>query len=169
MILIGLFLVTYLPQEGLSQFGALSILHPAGGGAVDHPQDATPLFALGDDRLAGVGGGAEDPADLGAVLDGVEDVDGIGLFQEYDEAVAGPDGLGVLLGQADHLLIGSLVPDQAVAGGLAEGQPELDAGDRGDQDLVEVLYRLDEVGLPQDEVDLRGLFDGDDVLGHGGL
>ena len=59
---------------------------------------------------------------------------------------------GVLLSQFDHRGVGAGAADQAFAGRLAEGQAELDARHGGDQGLVDVLDRLDEMGLAQDEV-----------------
>ena len=64
------------------------VFHALGGEAVHHPQDAPALFGLGQDDFHRVGGGAEDAADLGAEFDGVQDVDGKGVFQEDIEGMA---------------------------------------------------------------------------------
>jgi hypothetical protein len=61
--------------------------------------------------------------------------------------------------QFRHGWVGAGPADQAFAGRLAEGQPELDARHGGDQRLVDVLDRLDEVRLAQDEVGVVGLLD----------
>jgi hypothetical protein len=52
----------------------------------------------------------------------------------------------------DELLIVSLGPDQAGAGGFTEGQSILDSRNRGVHDLGNILHRLDEVGLTDDDV-----------------
>src|SRR5262249_3965679 len=51
--------------------------------------------------------------------------------------------------------------------GLAEGQAEPYAGHRTNQRLVQVLDRLDEVALPQDQVELLGLLEWYDLQFHG--
>jgi hypothetical protein len=51
-----------------------------------------------------------------------------------------------------------VVPYQALTARLAEGETEIDARRRGCQRLIDVLDRLYEVALPEDEVAvLRGL------------
>ena len=75
------------------------------------------------------------------------------------KAVTGGDRRSVLPCQFDHRLIRARPADQALARGFAEGEPELDAGHRTDQSLVDVFDGLDEMGLPEDEVDLLGLLD----------
>jgi hypothetical protein len=57
--------------------------------------------------------------------------------------------------------------DEGQPGRFAKGDPEPHV--RGDRDdgFVEVLDRLDEVGLAEDEVHVLGLIDGDDFDVHG--
>src|SRR5215472_893113 len=71
----------------------------------------------------------------------------------------GGDGCGVLLRQFRHGGVGAGPAHQALAGRLAEGQPEFDARYCTDQRLVDVLDRLEEVRLTQDEVRVVGLLD----------
>jgi hypothetical protein len=70
---------------------------------------------------------------------------------------------------ASSIMAGS-VPDQRtrhLPERLAKGQTELDAGYGSDQDFVDVLDRLDEVRLAQDEVRVVRLVDLDCVELHG--
>jgi hypothetical protein len=60
-------------------------------------------------------------------------------------------------------LVGPLAADETRPRGLAEGEAELDAGDGGDERLVEVLDRLDEVRLAEDEVHVGRLVDRDQL------
>ena len=50
-------------------------------------------------------------------------------------------------------------PDEAFARGFTKRQPELDTGNRSHKRLMNVLDRLDEMRLPQDEFRVVGLFD----------
>ena len=72
---------------------------------------------------------------------------------------AGRQGEGVLLGEFDELGVGPGVADQADIRGLAEGQAELGARHGGDHGLVHVLHGLDEVRLPQNQVQLVRVFE----------
>jgi hypothetical protein len=62
----------------------------------------------------------------------------------------------------------SFVPEWRIrhSGRLAEGEAELDSRDRGDERLVEVLDGLDEVRLPEDQVQLIRLLDRDQLRLH---
>lgn len=73
--------------------------------------------------------------------------------------MSSPDVLGILNRQPEHLFVRSFGPDQAGSGGLAEGQSEHYPGYGGDQYLIQILHRLDEMRLAQDEVDIFRLFD----------
>src|SRR3989337_557595 len=86
--------VADLPQQVPAPLAVGLLLDAEGRVAVDHAQDAAPLFALGDDHLEGVGGGTIDPAHLGAVLHPVEDADGVGAPDEEHERVARAEGHG---------------------------------------------------------------------------
>jgi hypothetical protein len=64
----------------------------------------------------------------------------------------------------------SSLPDERTrAGRLAEGDAELHVRGDGDDGLVEVLDRLDEMGLAEDEVHVLRLVDGDGLDVHGAL
>ena len=89
----------------------------------------------------------------------LEDVDRERVLDEDDERVAAPDLLRVLLRESDERVIVTLGSDQARAARLAESDSELDAHARLNESLVDVLDRLDEVGLAEDEVQLLRILD----------
>src|SRR3989440_11050048 len=134
-------------------------LDSEGRATVDHADDAATLVGFGDEDLDRVGGGAVDPADLRDLLHLVEDVHRVSLPQEHDEGVARPDSQGVAGGEVDELVVVAGLADQPGSGRLAEGDAEAEVGRGSHQRLVEILDRLDEVGLPEDEVEVLGLFD----------
>src|SRR6266545_4179883 len=69
------------------------------------------------------------------------------------------DGLCVLLRQFDHGFIGPTPADEALAGGFAKRQAELDPRYRADQHFMHIFNGLDEMRLTQNKVDVFGLFD----------
>ena len=71
----------------------------------------------------------------------------------------GADGKCIRSGQFDHGGVGAAPADEALAGCLGKGHAELDAGYRADQSFMEVLHRLDEMSLAEDEVDRLRLLD----------
>ncbi len=71
------------------------------------------------------------------------------------------DRFRVVPGQFDHGRVGARPSHQALARCLAEGQAELDARHGPHQGFVEILDGLDEVRLPEDEIDRLGLVDFD--------
>src|SRR5262249_18753535 len=73
-----------LPLDDLS-----CVLDPAGRVPVHHTQDAAALIRVDDHDLDWVGGGAEDGADRGEHLQGVEHADRKGLTHEHQERVTG--------------------------------------------------------------------------------
>ncbi|MOA22911.1 hypothetical protein D3C78_1435060 [compost metagenome] len=73
--------------------------------------------------------------------------------------MARTDGLRILLRQVDHRAVGPGPAHQAFPRRFAEGQAELDAGDGTHQGFVDVLDRLDEVRLAEDEVGVFRLID----------
>jgi hypothetical protein len=73
--------------------------------------------------------------------------------------VTGSDGERVAGGQLDQLVVVSGTPHEARAGGFAEREPEPQMRRGSGQGLVEVFDGLDEVRLPQDEVQVVGLVD----------
>ncbi len=70
-----------------------------------------------------------------------------------------PIFMRVLARELQHGIIRAGGTHQAQCGGFAESQPELDARDGVDQRFVDVLHGLDEMGLPEDEVDLFRFLD----------
>ena len=101
----------------------------------------------------------EDAAHLGHTLDGVEHVDGKGFLEKHNKRMAGADGLCIANGQLLQSLVGARMSHQRVAGGFAKGDAELNAGDRVDQGFVDVLDRLDEMRLREDQVQCVGILD----------
>ncbi len=71
------------------------------------------------------------------------------------------DGERVVAGQLERGVVIAGPAHQPLAGSLAEGQAETDAGHRADQRFVEVFHGLDEVRLAEDEVGGFRLDDGD--------
>jgi len=47
----------------------------------------------------------------------------------------------------DQLLVVTVVPDQANAGGFTEGEAEPGGRDLSDHDFIEIFHGLDEMGL----------------------
>jgi len=146
------FLIPELPQNILAPGAAGVAFHALGGQAVHHPQDAPSQFGLGQDGLHGVGGGAEDPADLRAEFDRIEHVDGKGVFQEDVEGVARAQQELVFRGRGLKVRIVALHPDEAIPGGLGKCQPELNAGHGPHQDFKEVFHGFDKMALAQNEI-----------------
>jgi len=143
---------TDLAQKAAAGFGVSFGLDAARRRAVDDAEDAAPRVGFGHDDGHGVSAGAVDPADLRARLDRVEDVDRKGVFEDEDERVARAYGGGILGRRAPQLRIVPLDPDQAGTGRLAERHAELGVRAAGDDQLVKVLGRLDEVTLTHDDV-----------------
>ncbi len=69
------------------------------------------------------------------------------------------EGERVPLGELHELGIRSREAHEGRARRLAEPKPELRPRHGGHQRLVEVLHRLDEVGLPEDQVHVIRLLD----------
>lgn len=69
--------------------------------------------------------------------------------------------------QAGHRWVRARPSDEALAGCLAECQPELDAGDGSEECLVVVFDALDEVRLSEEEVDVVRLLDLEGLDFHG--
>jgi len=74
--------------------------------------------------------------------------------------VPGADGQCVVTCEREGSFVITRPAHQTLTGGLAEGKPEADAGNRADQRLMEIFHGLDEMRLPKDEVDGFGLDDG---------
>ena len=68
---------------------------------------------------------------------------------------------GVPDGEADELRVIARAPDQARVRGFAEGQPERKVCSGLDESLMQVFYGLDEVVMPEDEVQGLGRLDSD--------
>ncbi len=74
----------------------------------------------------------------------------------------GADRLHVMHRELRQVGVCSAPADQAWPGRFAERQAEADAWHTTHQGLVQVIHRLDDVRLTEDQVDVLGLVDGDD-------
>lgn len=164
-------LVANYAEEGVARLLVFLRLHTLGLCTVDDAHHAAALSARRDNDLERVRCGTEDVADLRDCLDRVEDVDRERVLHEDPEGVATAGREGVLLGELDALLVVALGAHQARTRRLAEGEAKLDRSAAAHTRLVEVMRGLDEVGLPEDEVQLVRVLDldkGSIKCGHSG-
>ena len=120
---------------------------------VDHAEYRASLFGLGEHDLGRIRRRAEDPADLRHRLYRVQHVDWIEpVTEDDDEAVTRAERERVAARELLEPGVGAGPADQAFPRRFAEGQAEPDTGHGGDQSLMDVLDRLDEVRLAEDEV-----------------
>jgi hypothetical protein len=66
---------------------------------------------------------------------------------------------GVFRGRGHEVRIVAFHADEAIPRGFGKRQSKLDAGHSSDQNFIQVFHGLDEVALPQDEVELVGVLD----------
>src|SRR5262249_2699257 len=136
------------------------VLNTQRRGAIDDTQDAAPLVRLGEHDFGWIGSRTKNPADLGHQLDRVQYIDrGETLSHEHNESVPGGNSLRIAARQFLQIPVRTGPAYQALSRCLAECQAELDSRDARHQRLVNVLDTLDEVGLPQYEVDRIRLID----------
>src|SRR2546425_540930 len=153
-------LVPDLPEElppGLSVRLRLDALRPL---PVDHADDPASPRVVRDEHVHGVRRRAEDRDDLGGVSNRSQDIDRVRVLQEDDERVARPDRKSV---PGREVLQGGVVPlhpNEAWPARLAERDPKPRLGDRVNNRFVQVLCRLDEMGLPDNHVQVFGVLDG---------
>ena len=114
--------------------------------AVDDTEYAPALVSFGDDNFEWVRGGGVDAADFRRVLDLVEDVDGVGVFQEDDEGVSAGEFERLFGCVAFEVVVIAFGSYEAGSGAFAEADAELDGGYRGLEGFVEVFHGFDEVG-----------------------
>ena len=138
-----------------------SVSTPRGEAPSTTPRIARPCGVSVSTNLDRVGGCAVDAAHLRHLLDLVQDVHRVALTQEDDERVARSDRQGVANGELDELLVVARTPDKPGARRLAEGEPEAQVRGAAGESLIQVLDRLDEVRLAEDQVELLGLLDPD--------
>src|SRR5881409_3183382 len=100
--------------------------------------------------------------DFGDIAQGPQDVDRVGVLHEYDEEVTRSDREGVPRSELLQGLVVAFHPDECGPGSLAERNSEFDPGYGPDECLVDVLGRLDEVGLTEDHVQPVRVLDGDE-------
>ena len=105
-----------------------------------------------------IGGGAENGADFGHVLDAAEHIDGIAVAHGDDENVSGGQRGGVTNGQGLEIGVIAVGAGKARTGSFVERDPELHLRHGVDDGFVDVFHRLDEVGLPDDDVPTLGDF-----------
>lgn len=121
---------------------------------INDPQNAPALFSLGYDYLHRVRGGAEDLDNLRDLPDSIQDIDGIAVAHDNDKTVPGTHGKSVPDGAIDEVRLVSVAPDQARSGGFAEGHAKFHAGYCTYYGFIDIFHRLDEMTLPQNDVDV---------------
>ena len=158
-----------LVPEAAQQLLALGLvlvgLDPRRRRAVDHAEHAPALFGLAHHDLERVRGRAEDAAHLGHGLDRVQDVDREPVAQGDDEQVTGADRPRVANRDVDELVVVAASAHEPRPARLVERDPELQPRDVHAR-LVQILDRLDEVGLTDDDVQVLGLVERDDADVH---
>ena len=140
-------------------------LHPEGRLSVDDAHNATATWGHRDQDVDRIGCGAVDRADLGHRLNRVEDVDREPVTQEDHEAVPGGNGQRIAGRELDQFRIIAGAANQPWPGGLAKGQPEPQRRAHSHHRLMQVLDRLDEVRLPDHDIDIVRLVDGHHIPG----
>lgn len=128
------------------------VLYTFGCSSINDAQNPATLVRLRDDYFHGVGGSAMDVTDFRYIADSSQNVDREAVAHHDVERVAGADSLCIFSGGGPQFLIISFSPDQAGAGSLIEGNPELHLGDGIHDCLVNVLHRLNEVTGPHNDV-----------------
>src|SRR5712692_4195947 len=154
-------LVPDFPEEGdplRPVFLRLDAFRPL---AIDDSQDAATAAGRRDDDVDGIRCRGVHRHDFWHVAQGPQDVDRVRLLHEHDEEVARPDREGVLRGEPLQAVIVAFDQDERRPGRLTERDAEFDPGDGPDERLVNVLGRLDEVGLAEDHVQPVRVLDGD--------
>jgi hypothetical protein len=111
-----------------------------------------------EDRLRRGGAGLADPEQLGGRHRRLPPES---RLEKCDEAVAAPMAPAFATARVDELRVIARAPDQAGVRGFAEGQPEPKVCSGLDESLMQVFHGLDEVGMPEDEVQGLGLLDSD--------
>lgn len=95
------------------------------------------------------------------------------LAEKDHEGVTCADRQRIAHGQLDELLVVPRPADEHRPRRLAEGEPEAEVRRAARERLVQVLHRLDEVRLAEDQVQLLRLLDGDrlqlELSAHGVL
>src|SRR2546422_7779479 len=130
--------------------------------AVDDSQDAATAAGRRDNDVNGIRCRGKHGHDFGDIAQGPQDVDRVGVLHEYDEEVSRSDREGVLRGELLQAVIVAFDPDERRPGRFTESNPEFDPGDGSDERLVNILGRLDEVGLSEDYVQAVRVVDGDE-------
>ena len=97
----------------------------------------------------------------GTCLRRVQDVDREAVAEEHHERVPCTDRLGVPQRELDEGVVVAGTPDEARPRRLTERHPEAQDRAGADKGLVEVLNGLDEVGLPNEDVQVVGLLNKD--------
>ena len=102
----------------------------------------------------------------GTCLRRVQDVDREAVAEEHHERVPCTDRLRVPHRELDEGVVVAGTPDEARPRRLTERHPEAQDRAGADKGLVEVLHGLDEVGLPNEDVQVVGLLNKDGLQLH---
>ena len=145
----------------------LLALDPQRRKAVEDAEDAALVALLDHHDLNRVRGGGEKRHHLGHLPEVGEHVDGKDPgAQHHQEEVPRAHRERVLHREPNERVVRPRAAHQALLARLVEGEAELDPGHRVHHRLVHVLHRLDEVGVAEDDVDLLGLLDRDQLKFH---
>src|SRR5690242_10044690 len=89
-------LVSDFADELVAAFAVVVGLYTSGRTSVDNSEDTSSLFGLNHDDLDRVGRGAKNCADLEAIANAVQQIDGISVANQYNKQVPRGDGLCIL-------------------------------------------------------------------------
>ncbi len=143
-----------------------SLSTPSGGSPSTTPTTPRPRSVTATTTSTGFAVAQKIRADLGDGANRVEDVEREPVPEHDDEGVAGPDRRGVAGGQLDELGVVAGAAHEPRTRRLAERDAEPQRRADPHQRLVEVLDGLDEVRLPDEDVDALGQLDGHDLPGQ---
>jgi len=133
---------------------------------VDHANNAAPQRGLRHNHFDGICRGAKKIHDLGHVLDARQQVDRVALPHGDIKGVSGAHGQRVADRELLQILIVAVGPDETRARGLIERQAEFHLRHRIHDRLVQVLDRLDEVALADNDISVFRDFECDGVKIH---
>lgn len=147
-------LISHVPEERFA-FGNVSfVLETFRTETVHDSQDGSTLLRLCHDNFDRVRSRTVDAAHLGHGTYAPQDVDRVHVPHEDDKGVTGTYGHGILLGQSLEFGIGARPPDQTDVRSLTKGETEFGPRDTVEYGLVEVLDRLDEMGVAQNKIEV---------------
>jgi hypothetical protein len=144
--------ITKFSQQLFSFALILLTLDPFGRRSVHNSENSPALFRFRNDDFNRVGCGTINGTDFLTLADCIEDIDRESVLKDDEKGVTRSHIADVVRRGLNEFLIISLVSHEARAGRFVEGNSELDAGHRSDQDLIKIFDGLDEMALPQNDV-----------------